>query len=241
MIEINESILKEVKPAFRKTIDSLLEEASNKIAEAGDLIEEASKLSALIGRKDYIKNDIDRIILKDNSTLIEDLFDVSRVKTSIPRDTPVKATRNCTDVKEYPEVPEEIETPKLYPRDQGDEPINLVMGEPLKKGPGRPKGSVGKDAKGCKVVKTPNNRKYRGVKTKVEYRGVTLVKNNSDSKRYRARVTIKGTDYEIGFFPSALEAAYAYDELKYSKTESLKGLNFPDRIEMRLRKKSLNS
>jgi len=113
------------------------------------------------------------------------------------------------------------------------EPINLISGHPIPKKRGRKPGPV-KKFEG-------EIRKYSERKAKVEYRGVTYIKSKPVDKRYRARLSIKGVAYEIGFFPTALEAAYEYDEFKYKKTRSLNGLNFPGRIKTRLKKKNILS
>ena len=208
MVNIAGEFLEEVKPAFRKQIKHLLKEASSKLQEAKQLIVESKNLSNLIEYNGTLGEDIQRLVVNKNQKLLEEIF----------------GSNDPVDLgTEVPEDEEDVKGP-------GEEPINLVTGNTLIKKPGRKTGPIG-------PYKKAKQRRYKGIKTKVEYRGVTYVEGNSPNNRYRARFAYQGIHYEIGFFETALEAAHAYDETKYLKTGKLTGLNFPERIESRLKKK----
>ena len=237
MIEIKGDLLEEVKPAFEKTIDRLIVEASKRIVDIGPLVSEVRRLAGLVGRSEDIDEVLHKYLVVGNEEVLEDLFDMVRLKDLI---TPSISTFLI------PEVVGDIGVPLFLPEDTIPEGnINLVTGSPLEKtrsintNRSRSKPSASKPSKKS-VHKSDADRRYRGIKTKVEYRGVTYVKNNAADKRYRVRLMLKGVEHEIGLFHAALEAAYAYDEFKYGRTKSLKGLNFPERIEMRLKKKNYN-
>jgi hypothetical protein len=182
-----------------------------------------------------------KLLLKEASLKVIEaeklIMEAEKLSTVIDSDVPFRETLNkavfrkslkffkrkdeaCSDKESVLEIPHDV---VAYTPLESEKPVNLVSGQSLSK-------------KKAKQKRLPGHKKYRGKRTIVEYKGVTFVDDRAEGSQYRARVSIKKKPYEIGFFATALEAAYAYDEFKYKRTKKVRGMNFPERIEIRLRK-----
>lgn len=224
----NKELLDEVRPSFEKAINSLLGSASSKLNEIRKLLEEAAKLAELIGDKSNLNDLINRLVVSPNTEVIEDLSDVNRQVVSLPTTAATKCALDGKEVQPVPDQPRYIDTCE-------DTRISLITGKPLD----NIKRSTRKEviSSASKTIKKATDIGYGKSKSQVEYIGVTVARAETSPQRYRARLCIKGVSHEIGTSDTALEAAYAYDEFKYKLTQSLKGLNFPERIQMRINKK----
>ena len=107
-----------------------------------------------------------------------------------------------------------------------DGPISLVTGAPLAK----------KRMQKANYSTVKRVYKKKGTLNDIPYIGVSIVKKATEAKRYQARYTFNSTRYHLGQFPTTIEAAQAYDDFKYSKTGTTEGLNFPSRIDAKIRK-----
>lgn len=221
----NKELLDEVRPSFEKAINSLLGSASSKLNEIRQLLEEADKLAELIGDKGNLNDLINRLVVSPNTRVIEDLSDVNRQVVSLSTTAATKCALDGKEVQPVPDQPRYIDTCE-------DTRISLITGKPLD----NIKRSTRKEviSSASKTIKKATDMGYE---KQVEYIGVTIARAETSPQRYRARLCIKGVSHEIGTSDTALEAAYAYDEFKYKLTQSLKGLNFPERIQMRINKK----
>jgi len=63
------------------------------------------------------------------------------------------------------------------------------------------------------------------VDSKSGFKGVTY-RENRKAEKYRAYIRVNGTQVHIGFFPTALEAALAYDKAAIEKFGSFASTNF---------------
>ena len=59
------------------------------------------------------------------------------------------------------------------------------------------------------------------------YKGLSFHKNKNRSKRWEARITIRGTQWHLGCFRSEREAAQAYDCAAVVRFGQFARLNFP--------------
>lgn len=62
-------------------------------------------------------------------------------------------------------------------------------------------------------------------------KGATHFKNHPSTCRWMSRITKNGKRKLLGFFPSALMAALAYDDAAYAIHGEYAGLNFPERYQ----------
>lgn len=210
----NNDFLTEVQPAFEKRLKAIALDLSAKANQINILVSEANNLSHFMG------------------------YDVSDILTYNKLHFTEEAGRFLKEVingfyrhKENKREPKDISAESVGNNEElTEEPVNLVTGKPTSKRPYHrkklkttEKTTSGKNYTQSFVKKNPEKPSER-------YRGVLFVSANAKGNQFYARARVKGTNYQLGVFPTAQDAAFAYDEFKFKKTGALKGLNFPDRI-----------